>query len=221
MVFIKSGDEITKTPKGQVQIYAKTKQSIGYVVFRKAIDLFFSLLGMLFLLLISPILWLLIQCTSSGSMFYWQERVGLNGKVFKMVKLRTMRVDAEKNGPQWTQPEDARITWFGKFLRETHLDELPQCYNILIGQMSLIGPRPERPVFTQILAKELPDYHQRHHIKPGITGWAQINQMYSASVQESGDKLKYDLAYLKNRNYWVDIKILVRTILLVIGFKGR
>jgi len=132
-----------------------------------------------------------------------------------------MKTDAESNGPQWTQPFDNRITWFGKILRESHLDELPQCYNILIGEMSLIGPRPERPVFTEVLAKEFPDYHRRHFIKPGITGWAQINQMYSASVTESGEKLRYDLAYIKNRGYWVDVKILIRTVLLVIGFRGR
>lgn len=202
-------------------VKTEPRASISYYCFRRLIDLIFSLIAFLLLLIILPIIWIINLFTESGPIFYWQERVGLNGHVFKMLKLRTMRIDAEKDGPKWTQIDDNRITELGIFLRRSHLDELPQCYNILIGEMSVIGPRPERPVFTKKFEREFPLYHKRYLVKPGITGLAQINQMYSANLNETKDKLQFDLMYLERQNIWMDINILAHTVLLIIGLKGR
>lgn len=168
------------------------------------------LLGIVTLPLTALII-ILIKLTSKGSAFFTQKRVGKNGRVFILWKFRTMRADAEKHGPQWATPNDKRTTPFGKILRRTHVDELPQLWNIMRGELSLIGPRPERPEFVVALEKEIPFYELRQLIKPGLTGWAQINYRYGASLDDAYEKLQYDIYYLKNRSLILDLAILFKT----------
>lgn len=178
--------------------------------------LFAFLLGVI----LSPLLVLvaiLIKITSPGSAFFSQRRVGKNELEFTIWKFRTMNSDAEKNGPQWANYfNDTRVTWFGNILRKSHLDELPQLYNIIKGELSFVGPRPERPEFTVKLRKELPYYDLRHLTKPGITGWAQINYRYAASAADAYQKLQYDIYYIKNNSLLLDLLIIVRTIKFLI-----
>jgi lipopolysaccharide/colanic/teichoic acid biosynthesis glycosyltransferase len=149
------------------------------------------------------------------NVFYRQERVTLGGRSFRIVKLRTMRMDAEKGGAVWAAQGDSRITPVGRFLRRTRIDELPQLFNVLAGDMSLVGPRPERPEFIEQLAKQLPLYHERHAVKAGLTGWAQINYPYGASLDDARSKLSYDLYYVKNFNLLLDFKIMLQTLRVV------
>ena len=153
-----------------------------------------------------------IRLESRGPVFYSHARAGLHNQPFQILKLRTMRADAEKEGPQWAGNKDERITHIGKILRRTRLDEVPQFWNILRGEMSLVGPRPERPEFVEKLAGEIPFYNQRHLVKPGLTGWAQINYPYGASTEDALNKLKYDLYYVKNASLGLDAQIILRTI---------
>ena len=173
------------------------------------------LLALLLGLILLPFLFLiavLIKITSPGSAFFSQRRIGKNGREFTIWKFRTMRPDAEKNGPQWANYfNDSRATWFGNILRKSHLDELPQLYNIIKGDLSFVGPRPERPEFITTLRKELPFYDLRHLSKPGVTGWAQINYRYGASAADAYQKLQYDLYYIKNNSLLLDILIVIRT----------
>ena len=155
---------------------------------------------------------LLIKATSPGSIIYRQERVGKSGKSFLLYKFRTMTVDAEKNGAKWADPNDMRATPLGKILRHTHLDELPQLWNVLKNELSFVGPRPERPEFVRLLQEKIPYYEIRHIVKPGVTGWAQINYKYGASVEDAYEKLQYDIYYLKNRSLILDISTMIRTI---------
>lgn len=155
---------------------------------------------------------LLVKLTSPGPVIYRQVRAGQDAQPFILYKFRTMRNDAEKDGAQWAEPRDPRVTRLGAFLRYTHLDELPQLWNILKGEVSFVGPRPERPEFEAELEKGIPYYRIRHLIKPGITGWAQINYRYGASTEESYQKLQYDLYYLKNRSLIMDAAIMLKTI---------
>jgi sugar transferase (PEP-CTERM system associated) len=153
--------------------------------------------------------------------FYTQERVGEGGRIFRIIKLRTMRRDAEADGtPRWAGQKDARITRVGAFLRSTRLDELPQIWNVLAGDMSFVGPRPERPFFVERLAQQIPFYHVRHSIKPGITGWAQVRYTYTATVEDGAEKLQYDLYYVKNHSLLLDLLILVETVHVVLFGKG-
>ncbi len=170
--------------------------------------------GILAILLfpLAAIIAMIIKLTSRGPAIFSQTRVGLAGKTFEIYKFRTMRSDAEKDGPQWASANDQRVTTIGKILRKTHLDELPQLYNILRGDISLVGPRPERPEFVEQLKKEVPFYELRLIAKPGITGWAQINYKYGASVEDTYEKLQYDIFYLKNRSLLMDFLIILRTI---------
>lgn len=185
---------------------------------KRIFDLVFSLLGLLFFAPLFPFLALAIKLDSPGPVIYSQERVGKRGKTFVLYKLRTMVADAEKWGPRWAKPGDPRITRVGKILRKTHLDELPQLVNILKGEMSFVGPRPERPAFVEQLKNEIPYYDVRHLVKPGFTGWAQINYRYGASVKDAEEKLKYELYYIKNRFFFLDLGIILKTLRLV--FKG-
>ena len=153
--------------------------------------------------------------------FYKQERVGLNGKLFKIIKFRSMRPDAEKDGAKWASKNDDRVTRIGHFIRKYRIDELPQLINIFKGEMSFIGPRPERPEFVEKLVKEVPYYNQRHNVKPGLAGWAQLNYPYGASVEDSMEKLKFDLYYVKHQSLLLDIVILIRTVEIVLFGKGR
>ena len=156
-----------------------------------------------------------------GSLFYKQERVGTNGKHFKIVKLRSMIPNAEKNGAVWAKKNDKRVTTFGKFLRNTRLDEMPQFMNILKGDMSLIGPRPERPEFVKDLEKKIPFYAIRHVVRPGLTGWAQVNYPYANTIEEQEIKLRYDLYYIKERSAFLDFKIFIKTFTTILYFKGQ
>lgn len=174
--------------------------------------LFAILLGILLLPLIILIA-VLVKITSPGSAFFSQRRIGKNEKEFTIWKFRTMREDAEKNGPQWANYfNDPRVTWLGNLLRKSHMDELPQLYNIARGELSFVGPRPERPEFVEKLRKELPYYDLRHLTNPGITGWAQINYRYAASATDAYQKLQYDIYYLKNNSLILDMTIIIRTI---------
>ncbi len=181
-----------------------------------------TILAILFLPFIGlTALAIFIESGFRDPVIYRQVRVGLNGKHFEILKFRSMRVDAEKNGvAQWAQSNDSRVTGVGAFIRKTRLDELPQLYNVLRGDMSFVGPRPERPQFVSELAKTIKYYEMRHHVKPGITGWAQICYPYGASEEDSREKLQYDLYYLKNYSLFLDITILLQTVQVVLWGKG-
>ncbi|SEL70433.1 sugar transferase, PEP-CTERM system associated/exopolysaccharide biosynthesis polyprenyl glycosylphosphotransferase [Colwellia chukchiensis] len=153
--------------------------------------------------------------------FYCQERVGLDGEAFSIMKFRSMRLDAEKNGAQMASENDNRITRIGKALRKYRIDELPQIYNVMRGDMGFVGPRPERPEFVQQLIKNIPYYNERHNVKPGLTGWAQLKYPYGATEADSLEKLKYDLYYIKHRSFMLDLLILIRTVEIVLFGKGR
>lgn len=163
----------------------------------------------------------LIKLSSKGPALFTQTRVGIEGKPFILYKFRTMRLDAENAGAQWASDNDSRIFPIGRFLRKTRIDELPQCWNILKGEMSIIGPRPERPEFTSLLSEEIPYYDLRHIIKPGLTGWAQVSYPYGASTEDALRKLQYDLYYIKNYSLLLDLNIILRTILVTLGRRGR
>jgi lipopolysaccharide/colanic/teichoic acid biosynthesis glycosyltransferase len=155
---------------------------------------------------------LLIKATSRGSVFYRQTRVGRNGKVFRLVKFRSMIERAEESEPVWAEENDKRVTRVGRLLRKLHADELPQLLNVLRGEMSLVGPRPERPEFVEMLEREIPYYGLRHLVMPGLTGWAQINHPYAASLEDSKVKLEYDLYYIAHMSLGFDLRILLRTV---------
>ena len=155
-------------------------------------------------------------------MLFRQARLGQNGRIFILNKFRSMREDAEKDtGPVWAQDHDPRVTRVGSFLRKTRLDELPQLFNVLVGDMSFIGPRPERPEFVYSLQKQIPFYMERLSVKPGITGWAQVRYRYGASVEDAIEKLQYDLYYIKNLSLFLDLVILIDTIQVVLFARGR
>ena len=162
----------------------------------------------------------LVKLDSKGPAFFRQERVGLYGETFNLIKLRSMRTDAEANGAKWAEENDPRITRVGKFIRKVRIDELPQTWSVLKGQMSFVGPRPEVPKFVSNLEEHLPFYAERHMVKPGITGWAQINYPYGASVEDSLKKLEYDLYYAKNYTPFLDLVILLQTVRVILWPEG-
>lgn len=153
--------------------------------------------------------------------FYWQERVGLNGRVFKMVKFRSMQENAEQDGAKWASLSDPRVTKVGHYLRKYRIDELPQIYNVLAGDMGFVGPRPERPEFVEQLITTIPYYNERHNVKAGITGWAQLKYPYGANDKDAQEKLKFDLYYIKHRSFMLDLLILIQTAEVVLFGKGR
>ena len=164
----------------------------------------------------------LIKLNSRGPVLYKQIRVGKDGRHFKMLKFRSMRTDAEKHtGPVWAGKNDPRVTKIGRFLRKTHLDELPQFFNVIKGDMSLVGPRPERPFFVEKLSKEIPLYRHRHRVKPGITGWAQVKYKYDENIEDVRNKIKYDMFYIENISWRLDIKILFNTVYVMVAGKGH
>lgn len=195
----------------------------------KRIDLFakriFDIFASAILLIVGmPILLLTalaVKVTSKGSVFYRQERIGQLGRIFKVIKFRSMDQDAEADGvPRWAQKADARVTSVGRFIRKTRIDEIPQIFNVLSGDMSFVGPRPERPFFAKQLTEIMPLFDKRHTVKPGITGWAQVNYPYGASVEDSRRKLEYDLYYIKNYSVFLDLLILVQTVRVVLWAEG-
>lgn len=181
-------------------------------------------LSLLLLLMTWPILlvtMLAIKLESPGPIFFRQIRTGKDGKDFSIVKFRSMTIDAEKHGAQWAQKNDARVTRVGKWIRLTRIDELPQILNVLSGEMSFIGPRPERPEFNDKLEQQIPYYQLRHLLRPGITGWAQVMYPYGASVEDAVEKLQYELYYIKNYTLGLDLLIVLKTIKIVLFGKGR
>jgi lipopolysaccharide/colanic/teichoic acid biosynthesis glycosyltransferase len=180
-----------------------------------------SLLGLSLGIVSLPFLLIGNAIGNRGSLFYTQERVGKDGVVFEILKLRTMIINAETNGAVFTTPNDSRVTAFGKFLRKTRIDEFPQFVNVLKGEMAIIGPRPERPVFVDEIAKIMPFYETRHVIKPGLTGWAQVNYSYGGTIDDSLIKLQYDLYYIKHRSIYLDLNIMFKTITTVLFYRGQ
>jgi exopolysaccharide biosynthesis polyprenyl glycosylphosphotransferase len=176
------------------------------------------------LLLAAPIMLLAAACVwieSGRPIIFRQDRIGLSGRVFQLFKFRSMRADAEKDGvPRWAAPGDPRITRFGRLMRRSRIDELPQVFNILRGEMSFVGPRPERPFFVSQLAQQVAFYGVRHAVKPGLTGWAQVRYSYGASVEDAVRKLEYDLYYVKNHSLLLDLVILIKTVRVVILGEG-
>ena len=197
--------------------------SSGRAVSSFAKRVFDLLASGLLLLLSAPVIALfalLVKLDSKGPAFFRQTRVGLFGQTFDVIKLRSMRTDAEAGGAQWAQKDDPRVTRLGKFIRLTRIDELPQTWSVLKGEMSFVGPRPERPEFVSALEEQLPYYAERHMVKPGITGWAQINYPYGASIEDSRHKLEYDLYYAKNYTPFLDLLILLQTLRVVLWHEG-
>ena len=188
---------------------------------KRVFDLFCATL---LLVLATPIMLvtaLLIKLESPGPVLYRQERTGLNGRSFSIAKFRSMRNDAEKDGkPVWASTNDARVTRVGGVIRKLRIDELPQLINVLMGEMSLVGPRPERPYFVEQLTQEIPFYALRHSVKPGVTGWAQVRYPYGATVEDSQEKLQYDLYYVKNHTLFLDLVVLMETVNVVLTGKG-
>jgi sugar transferase (PEP-CTERM system associated) len=187
---------------------------------KRLIGFSFSSIGLILLSPLILIISILIKMDSRGSVFYKQERTGQNGKIFKLIKFRSMVEDAETNGPVWAEKNDSRVTRVGKSMRNWRLDEIPQMINVLKGDMSFVGPRPERPFFVEQLRKEIPFYDHRFSVKPGITGWAQIKYRYGASKDDALEKLKYDLYYIKNLSSLFDMLIIFETIKVVLFGKG-
>jgi exopolysaccharide biosynthesis polyprenyl glycosylphosphotransferase len=203
----------------QSQLYFGETGTSGvlYPAIKRSFELLFSLLLLVVTLPVLLVTAIAIKLESPGSIFYKQERVGKNGKLFNVWKLRSMRNDAEKNGPQWASKNDARVTQVGSFIRKTRIDELPQLFNVLSGQMSLIGPRPERPMFTEQFDKEIPGFKNRLLVKPGLTGWAQVNGGYEMTPAE---KLDLDMYYIQKQSFKLDTKIFFRTIKVVFTGDG-
>ncbi len=181
------------------------------LIAKRAFDLVGASVGLILSAVLWPIIALAIKLDSPGPVFYWQRRVGLNGRVFRLYKFRTMHVEAEKDGHRWASVDDPRVTRVGRYLRKSRLDELPQLWNVLCGHMALVGPRPERPEFVHDLAGQIRFYNERHLIKPGLSGWAQINYRYGASIADTRRKLQLDLWYMKHMSLELDVIILLRT----------
>ncbi|MBI2118113.1 MAG: sugar transferase [Elusimicrobia bacterium] len=178
---------------------------------KRSMDILLASLGLVVTIVLLPLIALSIKMNSRGTIFYSQKRIGKDSKVFILHKFRTMRFNAEENGPQWTIPNDSRVTIVGKVLRKFYLDELPQFFNVLKGDLSMVGPRPERPEFVEQLKNKIAFYEIRHLAKPGLTGWAQVNYPASSTIEETKEKFCYDLYYLKNRSLLLDINILLKT----------
>lgn len=201
--------------------FSRSNQNQLYLIFHTLLDWVLSILGLVVFFVLLPFIWVGNVYANRGKLFYHQQRVGKNGAVFEIIKLRTMIQNAEANGPVWAQQNDQRITRFGKFLRRSRIDELPQLINVMKGEMCFIGPRPERPEFIEQLSKKIPFYETRHVIKPGITGWAQVKSKYGANEDDMLEKLQYDLFYIKHRSLFLDLNILLKTLTTMIFFRGQ
>jgi exopolysaccharide biosynthesis polyprenyl glycosylphosphotransferase len=188
---------------------------------KRLLDMIFALSLLLVAIPLMLLVAIMIKAESRGPVIFRQTRTGLDGREFELLKFRSMVQDAERDGPQWTQEGDPRATRLGRVIRLLHIDELPQLVNVLRGEMSFIGPRPERPEFNQLLEKEIPLYDLRNLVRPGITGWAQVMYLYGASIEDAREKLQYDLYYIKNYSVLLDIAILFKTLRVIILGKGR
>ncbi|MGI8836156.1 MAG: TIGR03013 family XrtA/PEP-CTERM system glycosyltransferase [Pyrinomonadaceae bacterium] len=196
------------------------RQARFAAVTHNAVHRLVALIGAILSLPIVLVTAVLIKIESRGSVFYKQERVGKNGRPFVLMKFRSMKVDAEASGPVWASKDDERTTKVGRIIRKVRIDEIPQFWNILRGEMSFVGPRPERPHFVNQLAQEIPYYEQRHLIAPGLTGWAQIKYPYGASIEDARQKLQYDLFYIKNHSLLLDAIIVFETIKIILFGRG-
>lgn len=197
-----------------VQVERKT----AYEILKRGLDILFSLLALLILILPMCIVAIAVKCTSKGTVLYTQERLGKNGKPFKIIKFRSMNDDAEKNNIQWCEEDDPRITRLGKYLRRYHIDELPQLWNILVGDMSFVGPRPERKCYYDAFETYIHGFHERLKVKPGLTGLAQVS---GGNLMPPEEKITYDIEYIKNRSIRLDFRVLYNTVLTVISGKYR
>jgi sugar transferase (PEP-CTERM system associated) len=196
------------------------KRSIVFKRIKRGLDVILSIIGLAVSIPVNVLVSVAIKVDSPGSVLYKQERVGKDGRIFHLLKFRSMRKDAEPDGPVWADVGDDRTTRVGKVIRKMRLDEIPQMVNVLRGEMSFVGPRPERPFFVEQLRKELPYYFQRHTVKPGITGWAQIKYPYGASKEDALEKLKYDYYYIKHMSLIFDLMVMMETIKTVLLGRG-
>jgi len=201
--------------------FSRSNQNKLYLYAIRLFDIVVSIIGLLVGVLFLPLLFIGNLLANKGPLFYTQERVGKNGIPFKIYKFRSMVTNAEANGAVFAAANDSRITPFGKFLRKSRIDEFPQFINILKGDMAVIGPRPERPVFVHQIAEIMPFYQTRHVIKPGLTGWAQVKHAYGETIDDSLIKLQYDLYYIKHRSLFLDVNIVVKTLSTVLFFRGQ
>lgn len=201
--------------------FSRSNQNKLYLFLHRILDLILSVIGLTVGLILSPIIIFGNLLGNRGPIFYTQTRVGQNGQHFKIYKLRSMVIDAEKDGAQFALKRDARVTKFGRFLRKSRFDEIPQLVNVIKGDMSVIGPRPERPIFVKELSEKIPFYEVRHLVKPGVTGWAQVNAKYGVSQEDALEKLQYDLYYIKHRSIFLDISIVIKTLSTIIFFRGQ
>ena len=201
--------------------FSRSNQNKLYMLYHRLMDLICALLGIVIGIIFLPLVLLGNLIGNKGKLLYVQTRVGKNGKPFKIYKFRTMVNNAEKDGVKWADKNDHRVTSFGRFLRRSRLDEIPQFINVLKGDMSIIGPRPERPFFVKELSKVIPFYETRHTIKPGLSGWAQVNSRYGSSIEDSLVKLQYDLYYIKHRSFFLDINIIVKTLSTMVYYRGQ
>jgi sugar transferase (PEP-CTERM system associated) len=197
------------------------RRNTFFVMMRRALSVVISIIGLIPSVFLIPFIVLAIKLDSEGPVLYTQARVGKNGRIFNVIKFRTMRKDAEAlNGPQWAGDNDPRVTRVGKFLRASRLDEIPQLWCVLKGDMAFVGPRPERPEFVEGLLKDIPFYGVRHMVRPGITGWAQVKYKYGSTVEDAREKLQFDLFYMKNASIGLDLMIMFLTIKTVILRRG-
>ena len=201
--------------------FSRSNQNHFYLIMVQFFEIITSLAGLLIGIIILPLILVGNLFGNRGKLFYTQERVGKNGKIFNIVKYRTMVSNAEKEGAVFATTNDSRITPFGKIMRKSRMDEIPQFINILKGDMAVIGPRPERPVFVNEIAEVMPFYETRHVIKPGLTGWAQVNYSYGETIDDSLIKLQYDLYYIKHRSIFLDVNIIFKTLSTVLLYRGQ
>jgi exopolysaccharide biosynthesis polyprenyl glycosylphosphotransferase len=219
----------TTTESGSLVLISVTG-IFGYVIrfarrrfqeFKRIFDVTISVIGLVVATPIVALTAIIIKIVSPGPIFFRQERVGLEGKIFNMYKIRTMKIDAEKDtGPIWAKENDPRLIKFGKIIRKAHIDEIPQLINVLRGEMSIVGPRPERPAFVEDLGKQIKEYRKRLKVKPGITGLAQVWHKYDETLEDVKKKIKYDLLYIRKMCLMVDLRILLRTIIVVVRGQG-
>ncbi len=201
--------------------FSRSNQNQLYLLIVRVLEIVISILGLGISMLLLPLIYMGNLFGNKGTLFYTQDRIGKNGIPFKILKLRTMVKNAESNGAVFTTINDSRVTVFGKFLRKARIDEFPQFLNVLKGEMAVIGPRPERPFFVNEIAEVMPFYETRHVIKPGLTGWAQVNYAYGETIEDSLIKLQYDLYYIKHRSIFLDINIVLKTFSTVLFYRGQ
>jgi sugar transferase (PEP-CTERM system associated) len=230
-VQVQDGNDVYESITGKVPIesirlswllFSPGSHASGlFLIYKRFASVVISIVGLLLSLPLLPFVIIAIKLSSPGRVLYSQNRVGQDERIFRCYKFRTMRSDAEADtGPTWAEDDDPRVTPMGRFLRKTRIDEIPQLWNVLKGDMSLVGPRPERPEFVAALNEKIPFYYLRHSVRPGITGWAQILYKYGSSVEDAKEKLRYDLYYIKNRSAGLDLLIFLNTIKIVLVGRG-